>query len=129
VSNFVSSWIARLNDDSFVDRDMVMRYHWGLAIGHPYAHKPSQSCDPNNAEESSAGNTGPSTDHAEIEGIDDLHGDSDVYKDIQVDEAEEEGDEEGDDDDDDDDSDGKEDYVDEELYEMYGDSQDIEYYN
>jgi hypothetical protein len=24
----------------FVDRDMMMRYHWGLAIGHIYTHKP-----------------------------------------------------------------------------------------
>ena len=23
---------------SFVDRDMLMRYHWGLGIGHRYAH-------------------------------------------------------------------------------------------
>ena len=23
----------------FVDRDMVMRYHWGLAAGHVYAHR------------------------------------------------------------------------------------------
>jgi len=23
----------------FVDRDMVMRYHWGLGVGHSYAHK------------------------------------------------------------------------------------------
>ena len=23
---------------SFVDRDMLMRYHWGLGIGHQYAH-------------------------------------------------------------------------------------------
>jgi hypothetical protein len=23
----------------FVDRDMVMRYHWGLAVGHTYAHE------------------------------------------------------------------------------------------
>jgi hypothetical protein len=23
----------------FVDRDMVMRYHWGLAVGHAYAHE------------------------------------------------------------------------------------------
>ena len=22
----------------FVDRDMVMRYHWGLGVGHVYAH-------------------------------------------------------------------------------------------
>jgi hypothetical protein len=22
----------------FVDRDMVMRYHWGLGIGHVYSH-------------------------------------------------------------------------------------------
>jgi hypothetical protein len=25
----------------FVDRDMVMRYHWGLAIGHTYTHSSS----------------------------------------------------------------------------------------
>jgi hypothetical protein len=24
---------------SFVDRDMVMRYHWGLAVGHIYGHE------------------------------------------------------------------------------------------
>lgn len=24
---------------SFVDRDMVMRYHWGLAVGHIYGHQ------------------------------------------------------------------------------------------
>ena len=23
---------------SFVDRDMVMRYHWGLGVGHVYSH-------------------------------------------------------------------------------------------
>ena len=23
---------------SFVDRDMVMRYHWGLGVGHTYVH-------------------------------------------------------------------------------------------
>jgi len=22
----------------FVDRDMIMRYHWGLAVGHTYSH-------------------------------------------------------------------------------------------
>jgi len=22
----------------FVDRDMIMRYHWGLAVGHVYTH-------------------------------------------------------------------------------------------
>jgi hypothetical protein len=25
---------------SFVDRDMVMRYHWGLGVGHTYSHVP-----------------------------------------------------------------------------------------
>ena len=29
-------WYFYLN--SFVDQDMVKRYHWGLAIGHMYAH-------------------------------------------------------------------------------------------
>ena len=28
---------------SFVDRDMLMRYHWGLAFGHVYSHRGSQS--------------------------------------------------------------------------------------
>jgi len=27
-----------LADRRFVDRDMIMRYHWGLAIGHTYMH-------------------------------------------------------------------------------------------
>jgi hypothetical protein len=27
-----------LSDYSFVDRDMVMRYHWGLAVGHKYTY-------------------------------------------------------------------------------------------
>lgn len=29
------------NPPSFVDRDMLMRYHWGLAVGHAYSHFPS----------------------------------------------------------------------------------------
>ena len=28
---------------SFVDRDMLMRYHWGLGIGHTYAHNTSST--------------------------------------------------------------------------------------
>ena len=27
---------------SFADRDMLMRYHWGLAVGHVYSHRGSQ---------------------------------------------------------------------------------------
>lgn len=30
------------NNSRFVDRDMIMRYYWGLAIGHIYTHKPSR---------------------------------------------------------------------------------------
>jgi hypothetical protein len=30
--------------DSFVDRDILMRYHWGLAVGHKYSHNSTQSC-------------------------------------------------------------------------------------
>jgi hypothetical protein len=36
----------------FVDRDMVMRYHWGLGVGHLYAHcygNPPQPCALNTA--------------------------------------------------------------------------------
>ena len=28
---------------SFVDRDMVMRYHWGLGVGHVYSHSDAPS--------------------------------------------------------------------------------------
>src|SRR5882757_5789806 len=37
-------------DDRFADRDMLMRYHWGLGIGHVYAHEaklPQDSATPN----------------------------------------------------------------------------------
>jgi hypothetical protein len=37
-------------DDRFVDRDMIMRYHWGLAIGHTYMHGDSQ-VDPSSSTE------------------------------------------------------------------------------
>jgi hypothetical protein len=30
--------IKCVHSPSFVDRDMLMRYHWGLGIGHVYAH-------------------------------------------------------------------------------------------
>src|ERR1700722_2291156 len=42
----------------FVDRDMMMRYHWGLAVGHTYGHRLSESNppDPHDAEESFVGN-------------------------------------------------------------------------
>jgi|SRR5882757_3617592 len=36
-------------DDRFADRDMLMRYHWGLGIGHVYAHEaklPQDSATP-----------------------------------------------------------------------------------
>jgi hypothetical protein len=36
--------------NSFVDRDMIMRYHWGLAIGHTYMHEDSQ-IDPSRSRE------------------------------------------------------------------------------
>ena len=29
----------------FVDRDMLMRYHWGLGIGHMYSHNPSTNSE------------------------------------------------------------------------------------
>lgn len=27
----------------FADRDMIMRYHWGLAVGHVYSHNQNES--------------------------------------------------------------------------------------
>lgn len=29
----------------FVDRDMVMRFHWGLGVGHVYSHADSSNAD------------------------------------------------------------------------------------
>lgn len=29
-------------DDRFADRDMLVRYHWGLGIGHVYSHEDSK---------------------------------------------------------------------------------------
>ena len=30
---------------SFADRDMLMRYHWGMGVGHPYAWKEASTTD------------------------------------------------------------------------------------
>lgn len=30
----------------FADRDMIMRYHWGLAVGHVYAHEKTTDAEP-----------------------------------------------------------------------------------
>ena len=41
-SNFLhQSDLALLS--SFLDRDMLMRYHWGLSIGHTYTHATSST--------------------------------------------------------------------------------------
>lgn len=41
VSNLLSSHFYCPNETSsrFVDHDMLMRFHWGLAVGHVYAHR------------------------------------------------------------------------------------------
>ena len=50
-------WYFYLN--SFVDQDMVMRYHWGLAIGHTYAHnRPTNTYNTSTASESTQVNNG-----------------------------------------------------------------------
>ena len=39
---------------SFADRDMMMRYHWGLGVGHTYAHRKTTvppNADGNNLDE------------------------------------------------------------------------------
>jgi hypothetical protein len=38
----------------FVDRDMLMRYHWGLAVGHVYSHARWPNIPANSITESSA---------------------------------------------------------------------------
>lgn len=41
MSNSLRYKIARLSQHRlprFVDRDMLMRYHWGLSVGHVYSH-------------------------------------------------------------------------------------------
>lgn len=37
-SSLIHRLAYHLTRRSFVDRDMLMRYYWGLAIGHQYAH-------------------------------------------------------------------------------------------
>ena len=37
-SRFFATFHLSIISTRFVDRDMVMRYHWGLAVGHDYAH-------------------------------------------------------------------------------------------
>lgn len=34
----------------FVDRDMLLRYHWGLGVGHTYSHIPSSTDESRSAE-------------------------------------------------------------------------------
>jgi hypothetical protein len=45
----------------FVDRDMVMRYHWGLGVGHVYGHHPRSSTE---AGTSALGDEGESQNNA-----------------------------------------------------------------
>jgi hypothetical protein len=40
VSSRLASFSAVVNSlSSFVDRDMLMRFHWGQAVGHVYTHQ------------------------------------------------------------------------------------------
>lgn len=45
-NNYYTSTNLLIYKYRFVDRDMVMRYHWGLAVGHTYAHRRT-SFEPN----------------------------------------------------------------------------------
>ena len=50
----------------FVDRDMVMRYHWGLGVGHVYSHH------------SGSGSYGSATTNAEQGGLKDNRGSNSI---------------------------------------------------
>ncbi|KAF9230895.1 hypothetical protein BU15DRAFT_56758 [Melanogaster broomeanus] len=36
----------------FVDRDMLLRFHWGIGVGHTYSHVPDNPIDPRELQES-----------------------------------------------------------------------------
>ncbi|THH10901.1 hypothetical protein EW146_g8221 [Bondarzewia mesenterica] len=39
----IGVYLTLIDDFRFADRDMVMRYHWGFAVGHAYAHDQTAS--------------------------------------------------------------------------------------
>lgn len=41
----ISGLLLAKNCFSFVDRDMVMRFYWGLGVGHTYSHQSQQMSD------------------------------------------------------------------------------------
>lgn len=62
---------------SFVDRDTLMRYHYGLGIGHMY----SRDAEPNRASRTPAGHSESSQSsafeiHNDVENVDEPHGDT-----------------------------------------------------
>ncbi|KAF9237475.1 hypothetical protein BU15DRAFT_76019 [Melanogaster broomeanus] len=40
------------NTTTFVDRDMLLRFHWGIGVGHTYSHVPDNPIDPRELQES-----------------------------------------------------------------------------
>jgi hypothetical protein len=88
----------------FADRDMIMRYHWGLAVGHIYGHQQSRHMHHINstsfdaeekAAQSEADVDGNNTEEAVVEQDDE---DTSSYDDGSSDD--DDGDGDGDDDDD-----------------------------
>lgn len=44
-------WLLTKKISSFSERDLLMRYHWGLEIGHIHAHKTThETTDPQTVE-------------------------------------------------------------------------------
>ena len=69
---------------SFADRDMLMRFHWGMAAGHTYAHPKAPSNDPASGGPLSTSDTAPTRDRHRT-------GESDEPMDVDVNDLQDSG--------------------------------------
>ena len=98
---------------------MVMRYHWGLAVGHVYVRDVSATTTAKAMEQGNGADEDDDTENVEMENV---HESINPAHDSDSASAPEDSESDGD---------VEDNYDDDEFlarYEMYGDSQDVEYY-
>jgi hypothetical protein len=100
---------------------MIMRYHWGLAVGHIYVHDVSTMTTAISVEQDDRAETDDDIGNVQMEDVDET-----------MDSADDSGSASQSEDWDSENGSGDEDNVDDDeflaRYEMYGDSQDVDYY-
>jgi len=144
---FISTTVdINLANHRFVDHNMIMRYHWGLAIGHTYMHGYLQVSTSGSSErvshrededmDDADGHTTIAENEEEATFVTDLENDEDAGS-VTISENEERTDDECSDDSyegmsdfsDKDESDDDDDDEHLALDEMYGEGADVEYYD